>query len=125
MFSQKHFSRCDAYLAATASSTSHLSLENGTLGLLSGLGTVLQGLDLGSKLDIELLALGRTAELVGGALKAGADRRGCVGVDGSQHDAEAEAVCGRVETEVRERRLAYEKQLVRGAEWGKTNDERR
>lgn len=46
-----------AYLATTTSSTGHLTLEDRSLGLFPCLGALLQGLDLGSKFDIELLAL--------------------------------------------------------------------
>lgn len=88
LFEMFFLSECEAYLTATAGSTSHLSFQDRTLGLFSGLGTVLQGLDLSSQLDIELLALSRTAELVGGALKPRANRRRGVGVDRSQHNAE-------------------------------------
>lgn len=92
LFKKNTLFETETYLAATASSTSHLSFENRALGLFSCLDTVLQGLDLGSKLDIELFALSRAAELVGGALNAGTDRGGSVGVDRCQHDAEVVSV---------------------------------
>lgn len=69
------------YLSSAAGGTSHLALQDGTLGLFASLGRILDGLGLGCELNIaDLFGLCNFGKFQRWALSL--DGRGCVGVDG-------------------------------------------